>query len=491
MIDALWIWETESIKAIPAQSSTVLLPKNSSHEQDNSKSWNDLQKAAPRFELGIKDLQSSALPLGHAAGRELSFLKNDRISRDGASLLVLSNGHGEDLIALRVLEQLRTHHPRPRLEVLPLVGIGSVFEPATQAGWLTRIGPEATLPSGGFSNQSLRGLIADIGAGLPLMSWRQWRLVRERAKRGATVLAVGDLLPLLMAWGSGARYGFIGTPKSDYTWRSGPGRQLSDRYHRCKGSEWDPWEWMLMRHRRCRLVAMRDGLTARGLKRRGVAALAAGNPMMDGLKTASPPASLQRCRRILLLCGSRMPEACRNLERLLAAITPLSNSTPLAVLVALGNQPTIETTEPILRELGFRRGLPPSDQLGAEACWVRGPLLVILGRNQFTQWAGWAEVGLATAGTATEQLVGLGIPALSLPGPGPQFHAPFALRQARLLGGAVRPCSSGEELRERLRTLLTTPELCQKLSAIGRSRMGRPGGGARLAELVLERLHGY
>ena len=25
------------------------------------------QKAAPRFELGVKDLQSSALPLGHAA----------------------------------------------------------------------------------------------------------------------------------------------------------------------------------------------------------------------------------------------------------------------------------------------------------------------------------------------------------------------------------------------------------------------------------------
>ncbi len=27
------------------------------------------KKAAPRFELGVKDLQSSALPLGHAAGR--------------------------------------------------------------------------------------------------------------------------------------------------------------------------------------------------------------------------------------------------------------------------------------------------------------------------------------------------------------------------------------------------------------------------------------
>ena len=29
-----------------------------------------LKKAAPRFELGIKDLQSSALPLGHAAEKD-------------------------------------------------------------------------------------------------------------------------------------------------------------------------------------------------------------------------------------------------------------------------------------------------------------------------------------------------------------------------------------------------------------------------------------
>ena len=94
-------------------------------------------------------------------------LGSDRISRDGPSLLVLSNGHGEDLIALRILEQLRTHHPRPKLEVMPLVGMGSAFAAAEQAGWLTKIGPGASLPSGGFSNQSLRGLMADLGAGLP------------------------------------------------------------------------------------------------------------------------------------------------------------------------------------------------------------------------------------------------------------------------------------------------------------------------------------
>ena len=55
------------------------------------------KKAAPRFELGIKDLQSSALPLGHAAAREQPLPSGDRISHTHGSLLFLCNGHGEDL----------------------------------------------------------------------------------------------------------------------------------------------------------------------------------------------------------------------------------------------------------------------------------------------------------------------------------------------------------------------------------------------------------
>ena len=230
-------------------------------------------KAAPRFELGIKDLQSSALPLGHAAAQGTKSLGRNRISRSHPGLLVLCNGHGEDLIARRILEAIHQQCPPLKLAVLPLVGRGSAFDQAVQDGWLHRIGPEANLPSGGFSNQSIRGLIADLTAGLALMSWRQWRVLRQQASRGMTVLAVGDLLPLVMAHWSGASFGFVGTPKSDYTWSSGPGRAFSDRYHHAKGSEWDPWEWLLMRSRRCRFVATRDRLTARGLRRRGVIAL--------------------------------------------------------------------------------------------------------------------------------------------------------------------------------------------------------------------------
>ncbi len=450
-----------------------------------------MSKAAPRFELGIKDLQSSALPLGHAAAWEPAPPSADRISHAADSLLVISNGHGEDLIAIRVLEALHSKCPNLPLAILPLVGEGKAFDPAVTAGWLKRLGPAAPLPSGGFSNQSFRGLIADLAAGLTLLSWQQWKCVRRAAKDGQAILAVGDLFPLLLAWSSGSNYGFIGTPKSDYTWRSGPGQAYSDHYHRLKGSEWDPWEWALMQSSRCRMVAVRDHLTARGLRRHGVSAQAPGNPMMDGFKSEAVPASLKRCRRLLLLCGSRMPEAGANFKRLLEALDHLNSQLPLAILVALGSKPTLSQLEALLKTDGYRPSIPPVDSLGAQGCWVKGAHLVLLGPGQFSRWASWAEVGLATAGTATEQLVGIGVPALSIPGPGPQFKRGFALRQSRLLGGAVIPCQDKKALIKRLNRLLNDSTLRQQLGNRGRQRMGKSGGSAALAELVSKFLLGH
>ncbi|MEA5417297.1 lipid-A-disaccharide synthase-related protein, partial [Synechococcus sp. BA-132 BA5] len=261
-------------------------------------------------------------------------------------LLVLSNGHGEDLIALRLIEALRQQAPNLQVQVLPLVGVGQGYAGAEAAGELRRVGPRQRLPSGGFSNQSLRGLLNDLAAGLPLLSWHQWRIVLRWGRQGLPILAVGDLLPLLLAWAGGGPYGFLGTPKSDHTWASAPpagwGRSpLADGYHRAKGSEWDPWEWALMGHRRCQLVAVRDRLTARGLRRHGVQAIALGNPMMDGFAPAAAlPPWLQGRHRLLLLPGSRLPEALGNLRGLLAALPPGLESGPISVLLATGSHPS-------------------------------------------------------------------------------------------------------------------------------------------------------
>jgi uncharacterized protein (TIGR03492 family) len=412
-------------------------------------------------------------------------------------LLVLSNGHGEDLIALRVIEALRHLQPHGSISVLALVGEGASFAAARQSLELECLGPCQPLPSGGFSNQSAQALLQDLAAGLPRTTWQQLRVVRRWGATGQPILAVGDLLPLAMAWLGGGPYGFIGTPKSDFTWMTPapPGwgsTALADRYHRCKGSEWDPWEWALMRHRRCRLVAVRDRLTARGLRNQGVSAVAPGNPMMDGFREEPLPSPLRHGRRLMLLPGSRLPEALGNLQRLLAALPDTGQCDRLGgltVLVPTGRGLASAGELAALFEEADLKAQPPPPGCGVQACWRRGSMEVWLGPGRFEVWAPWAEVGLATAGTATEQLVGLGGPALSLPGPGPQFTRGFARRQSRLLGGAVVLCGNPEEMRAQALALLRDREARERLGQRGRLRMGPAGGSAALAALIHQRLY--
>jgi len=111
------------------------------------------------------------------------------------------------------MEALHEINPDISNEVLPMVGDGKAFSRLVKDGWLAKIGPSTFLPSGGFSNQSFSGLVLDLKAGLLGSLWRQWTLIHRSAKEGRIIVAVGDLLPLLFAWTSGANYFFIGTLK--------------------------------------------------------------------------------------------------------------------------------------------------------------------------------------------------------------------------------------------------------------------------------------
>ncbi len=445
-------------------------------------------KAAPRFELGIKDLQSSALPLGHAAENEIFIPTSNRISQAEQKLLFLSNGHGEDTIACRVIGSLYEINPDISYEVMPIVGEGTVFAKFIKEGWLSKIGSATVLPSGGFSNQSVIGLVLDLKAGLLKSLWIQWTLIRKSVREGKIIVAVGDFLPLLLAWASGADYFFIGTPKSDYTWTSGPRFSISDIYHRLKGTEWDPWEYCLMRSSRCKMVAVRDKITSRGLKNHGVEAIAPGNPMMDGIAKSKCPNHFERYRRLILLCGSRLPEAYQNFNKLLTAIQLIEIPSPIAVFVPLNSYSMKSKIEFILIKLGFKTTYESMSELGISGIWKKKSLLILIGFNQFSSWANWGEVGVANAGTATEQLVGIGIPCVSLPGGGPQFNFSFAKRQSRLLGGAVAISKGYKILAEKVEFLLNSDIDRKSIGLTGSRRMGPEGGSQSLALMISTKL---
>ncbi len=97
-----------------------------------------------------------------------------------------------------------------------------------------------------------------------------------------------------------------------------------------------------------------------------------------------------------------------------------------------------------------------------------------------------AEVAIATAGTATEQFVGLGKPAITLPGNGPQFTRAFATVQAKMLGPSVQIVEEVSAVGRVIAKLMNNPGRLQQIHQNGKHRMGEAGAGDRIASQLLK-----
>ncbi len=427
-------------------------------------------------------MQSSALPLGHAAEKDKINSFYDLNSKKTDSLLFISNGHGEDIIASEIIKRFLKKIKNKNIEVLPLVGNGDVFDSIKSKNF-RKIGYLKELPSGGFSNQSLKGFLLDLFAGFLIQNLRNFLLVKQKSKYNCKIIAVGDFLPLIYAWSSGCEFSFIGTPKSDHTWSSGPGWDLSDFYHKLKGSEWDPWEMFLMTSSKCKNLIMRDKITADNLNRKKIEAKYLGNPMMDFVNATNENISnIISFKRIILLVGSRYPEALKNLDNFLNCLQDFDLSKELVILLPLSINANVIQIQSYLNKFGFIKQRKVKFLIDEDSVWKKKDQYIVIGKGKFNLWANMAEVGLANAGTATEQIAGLGIPSLSLPGSGPQFTKSFAKRQSRLLGGSVLVCKNKKILLKRLSLLLQEKVKRLEQAEIGKKRMGEYGASKKIVD---------
>ncbi len=388
---------------------------------------------------------------------------------------MLSNGHGEDAIGARLVPELRARGFT--LEALPIVGDGHAYH----ALGVPIAGPTAAMPSGGFVYGRPAALAGDLAHGLLGLTLAQLRALH--AGRWDAALAIGDVVPLGFAWHTGLPFGFVGCAKSDLYLGGRPGAYL-------------PHERWLMRRPTCLAVWPRDAITTDNLRAAGVAADWLGNPMMDGLapRGVALPGDPQ-ATTFLLLPGSR-GEAVANLAVLRrSALAIAASGRPARFLAAIapGLDPTgfADAEWPLVEGLahGWADAAEPRD--GREQCALRHAdgAVVWLVEGAFADAAHAARLALAMAGTATEQVVGLGKPAIAIPGKGPQFTWAFAEAQTRLLGESVLllPDDPARVAMEAW-TLLDDAERLARIAANGRARMGPPGAAARIADALVARL---
>ncbi len=474
-------------------------------------------------------------------------------------LLCLSNGHGEDAIALKILLQLQQCPNPPEIAALPIVGQGQAY----LQHQIPVIGQVKTMPSGGFVYMDGRQLARDLQGGLLQLTLSQLKTIRTWAQSGGVILAVGDIVPLLFAWWSGAPYAFVGTAKSEYYLRDEQGilqrQNWFDQLESAFGSVYLPWERWLMSRDRCKAVFPRDTLTTEILQKWPIPAFDVGNPMMDGFaetagergkgkgergehrctqmdtdgQTAEPHSrrvepysplptphsplptspSPHPPIHIALLPGSRPSEAYRNWETILAAVMALVEAWPdrrLCFWGAIASTLELDSlVQPLLQQgwnaaeiqefnEGFNEGFNPEldgelneeslQTIAIEQIFRIGSATLCLTQSAFSQCLCRADLAIAMTGTGTEQFVGLGKPAVILPGLGPQFTPAFAEAQTRLLGCSTILVQQPVQVPDVIEVLLQDRSQLEKIRENGRRRMGQPGASQRIAKILQEHL---
>ena len=402
-------------------------------------------------------------------------------------ILLISNGHGEDLSGSLLGRELLQR--QQWVEALPLVGAGEAYR---RAG-LGVIGSTRNFSTGGLGYTSLRGRLTELGQGqVQYLFGRIMTLIRHRRDYGL-VVAVGDLVPVLAAWLSGR-------PAVVYL------VAYSSHYEGKLRLPW-PCGWLL-RQDRIQAIWSRDALTADDLSGQlGRPVQFLGNPFQDAVAAAAgptPAAWSPSSQGLGLLPGSRLPEAKANLVLMLKLLQrlpePLQRPGSLRLQAALVGGLTAAEVLAAAAPLGWT--LTEPDRGGQDAVLRWGPLELRLLWQGFVEVLRDSDLLLAMAGTAAEQAVGLGKPVVQLAGAGPQFNGRFAEAQRRLLGAGVTcaPGGSGEDATlsttaamvadqlERLGDPGRGPAWRRELAQIAAARLGPPGGSARQAEAIMERL---
>ncbi len=413
-------------------------------------------------------------------------------------VLVLSNGHGEDLSGALIAAALRRRGVA--VAALPLVGHGEPYRRRD----IAVLGRTRSFSTGGLGFTSLAGQMRELLEGQTLHVILQLARLRGRSRDIDLVLAVGDLVAVLGGW-------LAGHPAAVYL------VAYSSHYEGRLRLPW-PCGWLLRRPQ-MRAIWARDRLSADdlcGQLQRPVTFV--GNPFLDGVLDGVPdgqvdgpdaaqrePRAASARQRLLLLPGSRLPEAQHNLTLMLRLLPRLARRLQrprdLQVAAALVRDLQPQT---ILRLAAPLDWTPVTERGKGPALGLRHPcgLVLELGWSLFAQQLMAADLVLAMAGTATEQAVGLGKPVLQLAGRGPQFTAGFAEAQRRLLGPAVvgaagEPGSPacleatavlGAELLQRLAHPRLGPELRVRLRAEAAERIGAAGGSERLAAAIMDLL---
>ncbi len=332
-------------------------------------------------------------------------------------ILVLSNGHGEDLSGAILARKLISIGNN--VEALPIVGLGEAYKKEK----INIIGKTKKFNTGGLGYNSLKGRLYDLFNGQIIYFLKKIWLVILIRKNYDFLLIVGDIVPIFFAWLSRKKY---------FTYLVA----YSSHYEGKLKLPW-PCKYFLKSPNSLRIYS-RDLLTSYDLsKQLKKEVLFFGNPFVDKLLKKNIKNSSDSFN-IALLPGSRINELINNFDLMLDLIQELSNYEffkNIKFSFALSSELKIENVKNKLemRNWQYEKISTSNFKLLYSYKFI----------NVFFRWDDFeniiirSDLAISMSGTAAEQVVGMSKPVIQVEGKGPQFTKAFAEAQRRLLGEHV------------------------------------------------------
>ncbi|ABB49183.1 conserved hypothetical protein [Prochlorococcus marinus str. MIT 9312] len=332
-------------------------------------------------------------------------------------ILLLSNGHGEDLSGSLIAKQIvKSGHS---VEALPIVGKGTHYEKEK----IKIYGITQEFSTGGIGYNSFKGRLIEIFRGEVVYLLKRLYLTYKLRKKYDYFFVVGDIVPVFFAWIC---------KKDFFTYLVA----YSSHYEGKLKLPW-PSKFFLV-SQKAKKIYTRDSLTANDLTlqlKKKVSFL--GNPFMD--KFFPRNKELKKSEfSIGLFPGSRFPEILDNFVLILEVLEALSDlryfqkiEFNFAIVNALSPSKIKEIFQN--RKWLYLEKIKEKYLLKFQYKTIE----VNIYWNNFDKILLKSRCCISMAGTAAEQAIGLGKPVIQIEGKGPQFTKSFAEAQRRLLGKFV------------------------------------------------------
>jgi len=343
---------------------------------------------------------------------------------DKRSVLFISNGYGEDMVAAHIAKAMQRHAPHIAVKGFPTVGSGAFYNKMGLE--LAGTGPD--LPSEGFV-RSFGDAVNDIRHGFFGETLSLGKRLRAASKQHEYIVTVGDdyilLFTSLFTSHKPEQKIFVNIQQSEWYGGHKPFKQHHSMIERL---------WIRMFSH---LVFVRDAKTKDFLIKKGLTQVrCCGNPMMDCFTTHENPVLPGEKSTVGVLPGSKQ-EAYENLKVVFDVVRILcKKGLNYNYAIALSPQLSVERVAEEHSLQPVKLSKRDAQRFHLFSIGDAGAT-VLISQSMFGDIINESVALIGASGTGNEQAAGLGKPVFGFWGNGPQITKKFMKAQKKLLGPSL------------------------------------------------------